>query len=51
MAKAYGVTVAEIAAAFELPADVSPDKAIKDLESAKFSVTGLRAWLAEKQAK
>ena len=51
VAKAYNVPVAEIAAAFDLPADVSPDKAIKDLESAKFSVTGLRTWLSQRQAK
>jgi hypothetical protein len=49
IAKAYNVSVAEIATAFDLPADVSPDKAIKDLESAKFSVTNLRTWLKERQ--
>ena len=51
VAKAYNAPISEIAAAFELPADVSPEKAIKDLESAKFSVTNLRTWLSERQAK
>ena len=49
VAKPYNVSVAEITAAFDLRADVSPDKAIKDLESDKLSATNLRTWLKEKQ--
>jgi hypothetical protein len=45
------VPLSEIAAAFDLPADVAPEKAVKDLESAKFSVSGLRTWLSARQAK
>jgi hypothetical protein len=51
VAKAYNAPISEIAAAFDLPADVSPDKAIKDLESARFSVTNLRTWLSQRQQK
>jgi hypothetical protein len=51
VAKAYNVPISEIATAFDLPGDVSPDKAIKDLESAKFSVTNLRTWLSARQPK
>jgi hypothetical protein len=51
IAKAYNVPLSEIAAAFDLPADVAPEKAVKDLESAKFSVSGLRTWLSARQAK
>jgi hypothetical protein len=49
VATAYKVPISEIAAAFALPADVSPDQALKDLESSTFSVTGLRTWLTERQ--
>ena len=51
IATAYNAPIVEIAAAFDLPADVAPDKAIKDLESAKFSVTNLRTWLSARQTK
>ncbi len=46
---AYKVTVADIVAAFELPADTPPSAQLKDLESDTFSVTKLRAWLAERK--
>ncbi len=49
VAKAYNVPISEIAAAFDLPADVAPEKAIKDFESTKFSVTKLRTWLSARQ--
>lgn len=51
IAKAYNAPISEIAAAFDLPTDVAPEKAIKDLESATFSVTNLRTWLSARQGK
>ena len=51
IAKAYNVPIEEIAKAFDLPADVSPTKQVKELESATFSVSGLRTWLAERTNK
>jgi len=51
IAKAYNVSVAEIAQTFALPAEqATPDKPLKELESETFSVTNLRQWLAERQA-
>jgi antitoxin component of RelBE/YafQ-DinJ toxin-antitoxin module len=47
----YNVTLNEIAAEFNLPMEqVTPDKAVKDLESETFSVTKLRDWLKARQA-
>ena len=46
VATASGAGLAEILAAFALPADTPPGTAVKDLESDLFSVTALRAWLA-----
>ncbi len=51
VAKAYNVPLAELLAAFNLPPDTSPDKALKDLESDQFSVSKLRTWLSQRQAK
>jgi hypothetical protein len=51
VAAANGVDLAEILEAFGLPADTPPDTAVKDLESDVFSVTALRAWLAERSAR
>jgi hypothetical protein len=51
VATAYKVPLAEILAAFNLPPDTSPDKALKDLESDTFSVSNLRTWLSQRQAK
>jgi hypothetical protein len=51
VAKAYNVPLTELAAAFNLPSDTPAGKQIKELESATFSVTGLRTWLSERQKK
>jgi hypothetical protein len=48
VADAAGVDVAEILAAFDLPADMQPSTPLKDLESDAFSVAALRTWLAER---
>lgn len=45
VASAFNVPLADILAAFELPADTPPDTALKDLESDLFSVTALRDWI------
>lgn len=45
VAAAFDVPLAEILAAFELPADTPPGTALKDLESDLFSVTALRDWI------
>ena len=45
---AYKVPVVEILAAFNLPSDTLPSKAIKDLESDTFSTTNLRSWLKDR---
>mgnify|MGYP001477550193 CR=1 FL=1 len=47
--KAYNVPLADIIAAFELPADTSETAQLKSLESDLFSVTDLRTWLAARQ--
>jgi len=51
VAKAYNVPLSELLAAFNLPPDTSPDKALKDLESDRFSVSKLRTWLSQRQAR
>ena len=51
VAQAYNVPLEEIVRVFELPAAVTPDTAIKDLESATFTTTGFRTWLAERAKK
>ncbi len=51
VATAYNVPLAELLKQFGLPADTSPDKQLKELESGAFSVTGLRTWLAERAKK
>lgn len=48
VATAAGVDLPEILAAFALAADTPPGTALKDLESEVFSVSALRAWLAER---
>jgi hypothetical protein len=48
VAEGAGVDVAEIIAAFDLPADTQPSTPLKDLESDAFSVSALRTWLAER---
>lgn len=45
VAKAYNIPVAEILAAFNLPADTPADAQIKTLESDAFSPANLRTWL------
>ena len=47
--KAYDVPLADIIAAFELPADTPETEQLKNLESDQFSVTALRSWLAARQ--
>ena len=46
IAEAWAIPLAEMLAAFELPADTAPSTALKDLESDLFSVSALRDWLA-----
>jgi hypothetical protein len=46
VADAFGVPLADVLAAFDLPADTDRTTALKDLESDVFSVPALRAWLA-----
>ncbi len=50
IAQAFDVPLAELLAHFELPADTGPSTPVKDLESETFEVTGLREWLAKRQA-
>ncbi|MEI7745212.1 MAG: hypothetical protein WCK58_15870 [Chloroflexota bacterium] len=50
VAAAFNVPLAEILAAFELPADTAPATALKDLESDLFSVSALRDWLEARPA-
>lgn len=45
---AYGAPVAEILAAFGLPADTPASTQLKEMESDEFSVKNLRTWLAER---
>lgn len=45
VAAAWDAPLPEILAAFGLPADTPPATALKDLESDRFSVPALRAWL------
>jgi hypothetical protein len=45
---AYNVTVAEILAAFDLPADTPGTAQLKSLESNTFSVINLREWLSSR---
>ena len=50
VSEANAVPVAEILAAFDLPAATDPATELRDLESAAFSVAALRSWLAERGA-
>jgi hypothetical protein len=47
--KAYNVTLTDVIAEFDLPADTPETAQLKSLESEKFSVTNLRTWLANRQ--
>ena len=47
VAAAAGVDLPEMLAAFDLPADTPPETPLKELESDAFSVSALRAWLAD----
>lgn len=49
IATAYQVPLAEILAAFNLPADTPGSSQIKSLESDTFSPGNLRVWLKERQ--
>jgi hypothetical protein len=44
----FNVPVADILAAFDLPADTPATTALKDLESVAFDIPSLRAWLEER---
>lgn len=46
--QAYNIPLAEILAAFALPADTPASTQLKSLESEQFSVSNLRTWLAER---
>jgi hypothetical protein len=48
VADAWDIPLADLLAQFALPADTPASTAIKELESETFTVTGLRAWLAER---
>ena len=48
VAEANEIPVEEIVAPFDLPPDTDPATQLRDLESATFSVSVLRAWLAER---
>ena len=50
ISEANAIPVAEILAAFDLPAATDPATELRDLQSAAFSVAALRAWLAERGA-
>lgn len=50
VAAAYNIPVAEILAAFNLPAGTPGSAQIKTLESDTFSPTNLRTWLKERLA-
>ncbi len=47
----FGVPVADILSAFNLPADTPASTALKDLESDTFDLPTLRTWLQERQTK
>ena len=47
--KAYNVTLPDVLVEFELPLDTPETTQLKSLESEKFSVTNLRAWIAARQ--
>ena len=47
--EAYNVSLSDILAEFELPADTPETAQLKALESDTFSVTSLRAWIAVQQ--
>ena len=46
--EANATPLAEILAAFDLPASTDPSTELRDLESTTFSVAALRSWLAER---
>jgi hypothetical protein len=48
VADANAIPIEEILVAFDLPAATDPSTALRDLESERFSVAALRAWLAER---
>jgi hypothetical protein len=50
VAEANAIPLAKILAAFDLAPDTDPATALRDVESASFSVAELRAWLAERGA-
>jgi hypothetical protein len=45
VADAYAIPLAEVLAAFGLPADTDPSTPLRELESDRFTVPALRAWL------
>ncbi len=50
VAEANAIPLEEIVAAFDLPPDTDPGTQLRDLESASFSVSLLRAWLVERSS-
>jgi hypothetical protein len=50
VADAWSVPLPELLAAFELPSDTPASTPLKELESDRFSVQGLREWLAARDA-
>jgi hypothetical protein len=48
VAEAWEIPLAEMLAAFDLPADTPPVTPLKELESEGFEVSALRTWLAER---
>jgi hypothetical protein len=47
VSSAYGIPLADIISAFDLPDDTPGSTALKNLESDTFSVSMFRTWLAE----
>jgi hypothetical protein len=45
----FNIPVADLLAAFDLPADTPTSTALKDLESDTFDIPALRTWLQEQQ--
>ncbi len=47
VADAFAIPLADILVAFGLPTDTAPSTPLKELESERFSVAEVRAWLAD----
>ena len=51
VSKAFNIPIEKIVAEFKLPATVTPETALKDLESDTFNVTKLRDWVTKQVKK